>query len=217
MPALLLRRAPLGLALLAACAAPDALAPVTKDGPGMPVALARASAYDQFNASYCPSADPQCFPIVIGGGSDQRLAQTFTVGISGRLDAVQFPFVACTPDARGRLRLRVTINNVNPDGTPGTTVLSRTGVTALPPAVDPGTTQGRIALAHDVRVSAGDVRSVVLTMVRGVCTLNQSVAGDRYPSGHGFFDAVENRPFRPWVGFGETQIYDDLAFYTEVR
>jgi hypothetical protein len=174
-------------------------------------------AYDQFNPSYCPSTDPQCFPIVIGGGSDQRLAQTFTVGISGRLIAVHVPFVGCAPDADGRLRLRVTIHNVNPDGTPGTSIRSLTPVFDLPPAVDPATTQSRIRLLIGVPVSVGDVLSVVLKMVYGTCTLNQSVAGNQYAGGHGFFDALENRPFRPWVGFGETQIYDDLAFYTEVR
>ncbi|MEM9233086.1 MAG: hypothetical protein AAGA69_02470 [Pseudomonadota bacterium] len=123
----------------------------------------------------------------IGGSAEQKLAQTFTVGMDGDLTAIDIP-VAC---AVGRLVVEIQGQTLSgePDGIPL--------ASALVDFIDingPGTDFERIFLSRDLPVSVGDKLALVLSNPMGSCGLLDAPAGDTYSGGEFFFDARPNPP-----------------------
>ena len=168
-----------------------------------PVAEAQTTVLDQIQ----PVVDSSVGGLAIGGTSDQRLAQTVTAGVDGRLVGVMLP-IAC---ASGRLI--VEIRDVV-GGEPGPNVLSRRGFRAerIP---DLGATfQFFRARGGGLRLMAGDQFAIVLDNPTGGCGIFRGPVGDSYSAGEGFFEALPNPP--GWVPFSETDTRLDLPFMTVV-
>jgi len=145
--------------------------------------------------------------LAVGGESDQRLAQTVTVGVSGRLVGVMLP-IACESG-----RLVMEIRDVV-GGEPGTNVLARTRIPAgrVP---NLGPTFQNVPVRGAVSFTAGDEFAVVLDNPTGGCGIFRGPVGDSYAGGQGFFEALPNPP--GWVPFSETESRLDLPFMTVVR
>ncbi len=145
--------------------------------------------------------------MAVGGGSDQRLAQTVTVGVSGRLVGVMLP-IACESG-----RLVMEIRDVV-GGEPGPTVFARTRIPAVR-IPDLGPTFQQVPVRGAVNFSVGDEFAVVLDNPTGGCGIFRGPVGDSYAGGQGFFEALPNPP--GWVPFSETESRLDLPFMTVVR
>ncbi|NNE42493.1 MAG: hypothetical protein HKN14_16420 [Marinicaulis sp.] len=130
-------------------------------------------------------------PTAIGGGSDQELAQSFTVGADGFMTQVRIP-VACSSG-----ELFVEIQTLNDDGEPSGTVVASARVAAdeLPP---PGDNFETIFISPPLRVRPGDKFAIVLKNPAGSCAIRSGPEGDTYPGGQYFYDARPNPP--GWVG-----------------
>ncbi len=135
--------------------------------------------------------------LAIGGGSQQKLAQVVTVGVSGFLTEVRFPIACHSAD------LIIDIEGVT-DGRPNGIVLnSETFAGVELPAFGPDPVSFRaFSFARPTLFSAGDRFAIVLkstgtTAFEG-CGLFQGPLGDSYAGGDGFFDARPN-PEGRWV------------------
>jgi hypothetical protein len=146
-------------------------------------------------------------------GSEQMLAQTVTVGMTGTLWAVQFP-IGC---ASGKLIIE--IQGVDPTtGEPNGSVMrtKRVPASRLPSVVS--TTFTEIKLPGGMRFTAGDRFAIVLRNETGSCGILQGRAGiGGYPGGEAFFDARPNPP--GWIPFSDFPAADptDLPFATVMR
>jgi hypothetical protein len=145
--------------------------------------------------------------LAIGGESDQRLAQTVTAGIDGRLTALMLP-IACESG-----RLVVEIRDVI-GGEPGPTVLSR-GTFPATRIPNLGPTFQMVPIRGSVNLTAGDQFAIVLDNPSGSCGIFRGPVGDSYPGGQGLFEALPNPP--GWIPFSETEDRLDLPFITVVR
>lgn len=146
--------------------------------------------------------------LAVGGASDQRLAQTITVGVDGRLIGVMLP-IGCDS---GRLVLE--IRDVV-GGEPGPTVLSRRQIRADRIA-DVGSAFQLIRVGMGgVPATAGDQLAIVLDNPTGSCGVFRGPVGDSYAGGQGFFEALPNPP--GWIPFSDTETRLDLPFITVVR
>ena len=146
--------------------------------------------------------------LAIGGNSDQRLAQTITVGVDGRLSGLMLP-IGCSS---GRLILE--IRDVV-GGEPGPNVLARRRIRAerVP---DLGATFQFFRIGGGgLFFMAGDQIALVLDNPTGSCGIFRGPVGDPYSAGEGFFEALPNPP--GWVPFSETETRLDLPFMTVVR
>ena len=145
--------------------------------------------------------------MAIGGTSDQRLAQTVTVGVSGRLIGIMLP-VACESG-----RLVMEIRDVV-GGEPGSTIFARTNLPArrLP---DLGPSFQMVPVRGMASFVAGDQFAIVLDNPSGGCGIFRGPVGDSYSGGQGLFEALPNPP--GWVPFSETEDRLDLPFMTVVR
>lgn len=144
----------------------------------------------------------------IGGDSEQKLAQSFTVGFDGDLVGLRLPIAGC-----GHGELLIEIRELD-DGLPTGRLIRAVHI----PASD-------VPFSYDgfqdfyfptaIAVSAGDVLAfTVQTVGEGsFCSYATAPDGDTYPRGEGFFDARPNPP--GWLAFkGFASGPKDLVFYT---
>lgn len=169
-----------------------------------------APAIDQEQPTIDTSAT---FSFIIGGSTQQTLAQTVTAGAIGDLVQVDLP-VAC-PSTES---LVLDIRDVASGGEPGSTWLSTTTIpgTALPPFPAGGITFRAITLATPVPVTPGMQFAIVLSTSATTtnCSLFPGPVGDSYAGGSAYTDSVnhsnwlcacdfanarEDHPFKTWV------------------
>jgi hypothetical protein len=138
--------------------------------------------------------------LAIGGGSEQMLAQTFTVVREGTLTGVALP-LGC---ASGTLEIEI---RALVGEEPGTDVLAAQSF----PAADFVTpvTVFKVFALPGTAVAAGDRLTLVLRNPSGSCGVTRGADGDLYPDGSSWFDARPNAP--GWVR-RSTSGEDDLAF-----
>jgi hypothetical protein len=149
-------------------------------------ALAGTARADHVIDQMQPSTNAAAGTLAVGGASEQKLAQTFTAALGGRLSDLFLP-VSCASGA-----LVVEIHDVV-GGLPGPAVLWRMTFSAASlPAV--GGRFRRLDLGGGPVVAAGARRALVLSNPTGTCSLARSVGGDSYPGGAAFFDARPNPP-----------------------
>jgi hypothetical protein len=148
-----------------------------------------------------PALDPSANPSAIDNSpnSEQKLAQSFTVGINGRLREIQIP-VGC---ASGRLRLEIV--GLDSSGMPSSTVLASNEVNARrlnQPVGGSGTAFLAIQIRGRLDVTTGQKLAFVLRNDSGSCGMANGPAGDTYSGGEAFYDARPNRPgwIRPSAG-----------------
>lgn len=152
------------------------------------VAAASAMAFDIVDQEQLMTTST---PFAIGGGSDQELAQTFTVGADGFLTQIGIP-VGCSSG-----ELIVEIQRLNADGEPSGVVVASARVPAedLPPPPDDFET---IFLSPPLRVRPGDRFAIVLKNPTGSCGILSGPSGDSYGGGVFFYDSRPNPP--GWIG-----------------
>ncbi len=147
--------------------------------------------------------------LAIGGdsNSEQKLAQTMTIEVTGTLKGIFLP-IDC---ANGRLR--ISINEVVA-GEPGT--LEYTAKQLRASRVSESITKFRyFALPGNLEIYAGDEYAVVLENRTGSCGISGSPEGDSYIGGGGFFDARPNAP--GWISFEATESRFDLPFMLLIK
>jgi hypothetical protein len=147
----------------------------------------------------------------IGGASEQKLAQTVTAGISGRLVEVHVP-VAC-----GSGEVILEIFAVTASGAPRSPVYAREHRPAgeLPRMTDPPAFH-RFVLDAAPRFEAGDRFTISLRNKTGECRMWLSPKGDTYPAADGWF--VNNTPPTiDWTRNADTpEPFEDWPFRTFV-
>jgi hypothetical protein len=145
--------------------------------------------------------------LAIGGSSEQKLAQTITVGIAGILKGIYLP-INCADG-----RLKIAINDVV-DGAPGTFEYTYNQV--RPARITNQITTFRyFGLPGNLAVEVGDEYAIVIDNATGSCGISGSPTGDTYAGGGGFFDARPNPP--GWVQFEETESRFDLPFMLLIK
>lgn len=149
----------------------------------------------------------------IGGGSEQKLAQTFTAGVTGNLVAIRMPVIGC---GGGELVMEVRL--AAPDGTPNGTLLSTTryAPATVPPS---GADFHEFRLGEPLRIRRSVKYAYTLRMDSSALTSNcsyaKSEAGDTYAGGEHYFDSRPNPP--GWLAASEvSDPGKDLAFETIV-
>lgn len=156
-----------------------------------------------------PTVDAGATTFAIGGASEQKLAQTFTVGVGGRLAEVRLP-IGCESG-----RLDVEIQGTMATGEPdGTTLVRRSFRADALPGVVPATFVA-FALPRRLTVAPGDVLAIVLSNATGTCGVASSPDGDSYSAGRAWYDARPNPP--GWLTLSPGSPEDDLPFQTVVR
>ncbi len=143
------------------------------------------------------------FVIAIGGGSEQKLAQVVTPGLTGLLTEVRFS-AACVTD------LKVEVQGVT-GGVPNGTVL---GSQTVPFAGPFPTTFRSIPFSTPVSVTAGVPYALVLTTPVS-CGIWPGPTGNPYPGGDAYFDSRPNPP-GVWVPLSVPNRSSDLPFQTLV-
>ncbi len=144
----------------------------------------------------------------VGGDSEQKLAQSFTVGVDGDLAGLRLPIAGC-----GRGDLLIEIRRMS-SGQPTGALLRSVTISGsdIPFAYDGFTDLFfRVPLA----VNAGDVLAFTIQTVGegSYCSYATAPNGELYPRGQGFFDARPNPP--GWISFkGFPSGPQDLAFFT---
>ena len=147
--------------------------------------------------------DPGQAQTVIGGNSDQILAQVVTTGITGPLVGINVP-VAGFGD------LLVEIQGVTGAEPDGSIFLSQ-----IFPGPGPGSdTFVSFMFLTPISFSDGDVFAIVLSST-GALGMSQAPIGDTYIGGSGFFDSRPNA-VGVWVPLSVGGNPDDLAFQTVV-
>jgi hypothetical protein len=147
----------------------------------------------------------------VGGSSDQKLAQSFTVGLEGALTEIHLP-VSCSSG-----ELIVEIQSLDSGGRPS----GRTVASGRVPARDIGPPLSNfrpISLEEPLDVLPGQHYAIIISNPTGTCGMLQGPEGNSYGGGTGFFDARPNRP--GWIGFkggpGSPDQPQDLPFKTVV-
>jgi len=156
-----------------------------------------------------PAIDAGEVTLAIGGPDrGQKLAQTFTVGLDGRLAGVGLP-IGC---ADGRLDLQ--IQGVTATGEPdGVALVERSYAATTLPEIVPATFV-ELSLPRRLRVAVGDTLALVLANESGTCGVASSPDGDSYPGGRAWFDSPPNDP--GWIPNAPLRPEDDLPFQTIV-
>ncbi|MFN8571257.1 MAG: hypothetical protein U0132_04315 [Gemmatimonadaceae bacterium] len=163
---------------------------------------------DQYNA-----ADPAPqVTIGIGGSGDQRLAQTFTAGLSGRLAAVALP-IGC--DARARVR--IDIREIDRAGGPGWPAIATTVVpgSTFPPTVGIGTPFTRVTIPGN-RTIVAHARYTIAVGAVGNCAVVPAPNGDTYVPGDFYFRYSGLNAWLPNRQYGISHPWD-LPFETLVE
>ncbi len=144
----------------------------------------------------------------IGGDSEQKLAQSFTVGVDGNLAGLRLPIAGC-----GRGDLVITIREMV-GGRPTGPVLR---TVTVPGSDVPFTYTGftDFFFPAPLAVNAGDVLAFTVETVGddSFCSYATPPGGNLYSRGEGFFDARPNPP--GWEAFkGFPTGPQDLPFAT---
>lgn len=138
----------------------------------------------------------------IGGSSEQKLAQTFTINHNGMLTGIFLPLDCSSGE------LNIEIRNQD-GGLPGTTVISSNTFSA-DSLVTNVTVFKRFNLPAST-VATGDQLALVLSNETGTCGLSSGPIGDPYIGGEGFYDSRPNSP--GWVRFADfDSTAQDLSF-----
>jgi hypothetical protein len=146
--------------------------------------------------------NPIPFTLAVGGSSQQRLAQTLTVEVGGRLAGVFLP-INC---ANGRLLVEIRDAK---GGLPGTRILASESVRAAD--LDAPFRFTFIDLKSRHTFSPGQEVAIVVSNEKGSCGLAPAPASVAYAGGRGSFEALPNPAgFIPFSGFPGTA--DDLPF-----
>jgi hypothetical protein len=159
-----------------------------------------------------PAVDLSRGYLGVGGGVEQKLAQTFTSGVDGDLVALRLPIVGCS---RGDLVLEIRV--AGPSGGPDGALLTTTRVD---PALAPvsGAALHEFRLSAAVRIRAGARYAFIARMDPSTasCSYAHSPLGtDLYGGGEHFFESNANPP--GWVTSVSTSGEFDLAFETVVE
>ena len=158
-----------------------------------------------------PLIEPAHGTRALGGATEQKLAQSVTAGISGRLVEVHVP-VAC-----GSGEVILEIFGVSDSGAPASPAVAREILPAAefarltdPPAFH------RFVIDPAPRFAAGDRFMIALRDKSGACEMWLSPAGDTYPPGDGWF--VNNTPpTTDWTRNADTpELFEDFPFKTFV-
>lgn len=145
---------------------------------------------------------PIPFTLAVGGSSQQRLAQTLTVEVGGRLAGVFLP-ISC---ASGKVQ--VEIRDVKGD-LPGASILAYRSVRAS--ELDAPFRFTFVELKSRHVFAPGDQVAIVVGNDSGSCGLAPAPASVAYAGGRGSFEALPNPPgFIPFSDFPGTA--DDLPF-----
>lgn len=153
-----------------------------------PAAADEGERVDQASAP----ADPGRGYKSLGGAHDQKLAQTFTVGLAGSLVALRLPLSACEGGD-----LYVDIHALDARGAPtGAALQSARIAPAKIPVADSGLVEIRFDSPRDVEV--GDRLGFALRVdsaARGArCLLANGPVGESYAGGAFFYDLRPNPP-----------------------
>jgi len=135
-----------------------------------------------------PVVDLAVGGFAIGGFYEQKLAQTFTAGVSGQLVEVQVP-ASCDTGSN----LLVSIYGAS-NGLPSATLLASQSVNSA--ALSGGGVFNAVDFSSPATVTAGSQLTIVLTSTGG-CGIFQGPAGDSYSGGNLYFDSRPNPP--GWV------------------
>ncbi len=122
----------------------------------------------------------------VGGGSEQKIAQTITIGKNGVLKGVYLP-IGCST---GKLRITVTDLVGNE---PGNFVYTSKQVRASR-ITNPVSTFRYFGLPGNLDFIVGDQITLILENETGSCGIASGPTGNIYPDGVGFFDARPNQP-----------------------
>ena len=147
--------------------------------------------------------------LAIGGKSEQKLAQVFTAGVTGKLTHVTVP-VSCDPAATLSVRVEKAVG-----GAPGGTVLATEVLGgSLFPTIVPSPAVGFriVEFTSPPDVFTGTEYALVLEAGSDSCGLYVGPAGDTYTAGVAYFDARPNPP--GWLAMIPVL---DLAFQTFVE
>lgn len=145
---------------------------------------------------------PIPFTLAVGGTSQQRLAQTLTVEVGGRLAGVFLP-ISC---ANGKVQ--VEIRDVKGD-LPGTRILAKVDVRAS--ELDAPFRFTFVEFRGKHIFAAGEQVAIVVGNDSGSCGFAPAPASVAYAGGRGSFEALPNPPgFIPFSDFAGTA--DDLPF-----
>lgn len=189
------RRALVMLALVAALAASNAAAGTAAVERGAPTV-------DQQQTATQPTGG-----VVIGGASDQKLAQIVTAGVAGFLSELRLP-VACDPMSELVLEI------VESEGLGVPTAVVRSSQ-RFPGSAFSTTGFQALSLSQPVFFPARRRFAFVLDSP-GDCGMAIAPLGDSYPRGQGYFDARPNPP--GWLCLCEFRDGPyDLPFQTVVQ
>lgn len=182
--------------------------------PGLILLLIAASAHAQSPNNFIdqmqPLIDTTAGALAIGGASQEKLAQTVTVGHDGRLRGVYLPIVCDSG------RLIVEIRNVDSSGTPSSILLGRSSFPAGDIAmIGPLFRYFNLDDDSDLSFVSGNRFAIVLRNPTGTCGIFRGPTGDSYTGGAGFFDALPNPP--GWIPFSATETGLDLPFVTRMK
>jgi len=173
-------------------------------------AWAQSQSPRQFIDQMQPVIDTTAGSLAIGGASQEKLAQTVTVGLNATLHGLYLP-IGCDTG-----RLIVEIRNVESNGAPGTVVFGHQGFLAEDvPSIGPLFRYFRLGDDPGLTFTAGSRFAIVLRNPTGSCGIFRGPTGDSYSQGDGFFDARPNPP--GWVPFSMTEARLDLPFMTVMR
>lgn len=152
-------------------------------------------------------------PLAIHGDSRQRLAQTVTAGIDGRLDHVRL-LLNCSEGTRGPVT--VEIRTLDAGGAPGGTVLGRSALDSATLVTSPERpNEFRDFMFSGIELERGDRFAIVITGEPGVncSTPTGPVPGNpfNYPRGQGWYAALPD-DLATWSPLDPPGT--DLVFYT---
>ena len=146
--------------------------------------------------------NPIPFTLAVGGSSQQRLAQTLTVEVGGRLAGVFLPINCATG------KLLVEIRDVKGD-LPGSRIHASQSVRASD--LDAPFRFTFVDMRSRHVFTPGTQLAIVVSNDKGSCGLAPAPVSVAYPGGRGSFEALPNPPgFIPFANFPATA--DDLPF-----
>ncbi len=157
-----------------------------------------------------PIIDSAAGYLGVGGDEEQKLAQTFTVGMTGQLVGLRLPLTGC-----GRGTLQLTIRQTDDRGFPNGPVLRARNFPADSVSLIASGTFQDFFFSTPLDVRAGDFLAFTVETIGedSYCSYEQGPDGDSYSRGNGFFDSRPNPP--GWVSQKEfAPAWQDLPFYT---
>ncbi|MDX1379950.1 MAG: hypothetical protein R3233_02460 [Xanthomonadales bacterium] len=177
----------------------------------LPVVASAEIVTDQEQVGWSPDR-----PLIINGDSQQRLAQTVTAGISGRLDHVRL-LLNCSDGTRGPVT--VEIQALDAAGAPNGTVLGRSDLDSATLVTSPERpNEFRDFPFTGVELERGDRFAIVISGGPGVncSTPTGPVPGNpfNYPRGQGWYAALPDDP-ATWSPIEPAGT--DLVFYTRME